>query len=146
LLSKFGVLMGYEIVHFTAVDSQGKDIYHTNVMMALGLDFVIICLDAIKDEDQLKMIKQKMESTGKRIISISYKQMLKFAGNMLEVLGENEKRYTVMSNTAFSSLTMSQRNDINKTSNVFYVDIKTIEHYGGGSVRCMMAENFLKAL
>ena len=42
--------MGYnDLVHFTATNSEGP-IYHTNVMMAIGSDVAVICLDSIKDE------------------------------------------------------------------------------------------------
>ncbi len=146
VLNKFGVLMDYRVVFFHSVDSEGNDIYHTNVMMALGEDFVVICLDTIKDELEKQKVLKSFKETNKRIIEISYKQMEQFAGNMLEVYGKDAKRYTVMSKAAYKSLTPEQINNINKTSNILYSDIKTIEQYGGGSVRCMMAENFLRPL
>ena len=146
LLDKFAVLMGCKVVHFHAVDQSGNNIYHTNVMMALGADFVVICLDSIKDESEKAELLSFFEKTNKRIIDISYYQMEHFAGNMLEVLGKDDKRFTVMSQAAFKSLKSDQIKNINSTSNVLAIDISTIEHYGGGSVRCMMAEIFLPSL
>jgi hypothetical protein len=143
LIDKFNVLMGYRSCIFRSVDRSGKDIYHTNVMMALGEDFVVICLESIPDEDSRKELRSLFENTGKQIIEINYAQMEAFAGNMLEVLGSNDKRYLVMSRTAYDSLTNEQIQTLSALTNILAVPIPNIEKHGGGSVRCMMAEIFL---
>ena len=43
-------LQPYKLVPFTAQDSEGNSIYHTNVLMAVLSDHVVICLDSIKDD------------------------------------------------------------------------------------------------
>ncbi|MBK9150054.1 MAG: amidinotransferase [Saprospiraceae bacterium] len=143
LIDKFNVLMGYRSCIFRSVDRSGKDIYHTNVMMALGEDFVVICMESIPDEDSRKELRSLFENTGKQIIEINYAQMEAFAGNMLEVLGSNDKRYLVMSRTAYDSLTNEQIQTLSALTNILAVPIPNIEKHGGGSVRCMMAEIFL---
>lgn len=143
LIDKFNVLMGYRSCIFRSVDRSGKDIYHTNVMMALGEDFVVICMESIPDEDSRKELRSLFEKTGKQIIEINYAQMEAFAGNMLEVLGSNDKRYLVMSRTAYDSLTNEQIQTLSALTNILAVPIPNIEKHGGGSVRCMMAEIFL---
>lgn len=62
---------------------------------------------------------------------------------MLEVDGENGKKITVMSETAYQSLKQGQRQVIEKYTEVVVAKIPTIEKVGGGGVRCMMAEIFL---
>ena len=143
LLDKFNVLMGTECYMFKAVDRQGKDIYHTNVMMALGEDFVVICLESIPDEDSRKNLLKAFKRTNKTVIEITYDQMESFAGNMLEIKGEGGKRFLVMSQNAQSSLNHTQIDALSKHSNILAIPIPNIEKYGGGSVRCMMAEVFL---
>lgn len=143
LIDKFNVLMGYRSCIFRSVDRSGKDIYHTNVMMALGEDFVVICMESIPDEDSRKELRSLFEKTGKQIIEINCAQMEAFAGNMLEVLGSNDKRYLVMSRTAYDSLTNEQIQNLSTLTNILAVPIPNIEKHGGGSVRCMMAEIFL---
>jgi hypothetical protein len=49
-----------------------------------------------------------------------------------------------MSEQAFDSLTQSQIGQIENHTTILYSAIPTIEKYGGGSARCMMAEVFLK--
>ncbi len=47
-----------------------------------------------------------------------------------------------MSTTAYNSFTDSQIEKIEKYSKIVHFDIPTIEYYGGGSIRCMLAEIF----
>lgn len=141
-LKQFCKWLGYKEVSFTAVDAQGTRIYHTNVMMALGKDFAVICLDAIKDGEERKKVEDSLAQSGKEIIDISFHQMNAFAGNMLQVEGKDGKSYLVMSEQARNSLTDAQIAQIEKYTNILSSPIPTIETYGGGSVRCMMAEVF----
>jgi hypothetical protein len=143
LIDKFNLLLKTRSVVFDALDSNGKPIYHTNVMMALGENFVVICLECIPDETQKKSLIQSFEDTGKTIVEISLDQVNQFAGNMLEVLGSQQKKYLVMSATAYASLRPDQIEVLSGLTNILPIPIPTIETYGGGSVRCMMAENFL---
>ncbi len=133
-------------VIFTAnqtVEGQRLPIYHTNVMMALGEDFAVICLDSIDDKKERKNVIEHLKKDGKELIKISEAQMHQFAGNMLEVLGENDKRFLVMSSAAYNSLDPSQLAQIEKRCEIIHSPLDTIETCGGGSARCMMAEVFL---
>lgn len=143
LIDKFNVLMNTQSIVFKSVDRSGKEIYHTNVMMALGQTFVVICLESILDDVSKTQLIKTFEKTGKEIVSISYQQMENFAGNMLEVLGAENQRYLVMSQSAYDSLNQDQIETLSKHTNLLPVGIPNIEKYGGGSVRCMMAELFL---
>jgi hypothetical protein len=143
LIDKFNVLMGTQSFVFKAVDRNGLEIYHTNVMMALGEDFVVICLDSIPDMESKNQLLKIFEKTGKEVIDISIKQMESFAGNMLEVKNKNNERYLCMSQTAFDSLKQEQKDKLSVRTNLLPIPITNIEKYGGGSVRCMMAEIFL---
>lgn len=143
LLLRYCKLMGYTAVPFHAVDNNGMEIYHTNVMMALGETFVVICLDSVQSEIEEEMLRNKFAATGKDIIEISLEQMLKFAGNMLQVRNTQGETFLVMSGQAFDSLDHHQIGQIRKHTNILSSPIPTIETYGGGSARCMMAEVFL---
>jgi len=137
-------------VIFTAnqtVYDQRKPIYHTNVMMALAENFVVICLDTIDDKHEKKQVLKHLKETKKEVIAITEAQMHQFAGNMLQVLGADNRKYMVMSEAARSSLRSDQVKAIQKHCKILSSDLTTIETCGGGSARCMMAEVFLpKAL
>jgi hypothetical protein len=144
LLESFCDKMGYDKVAFTAVDGDGKAIYHTNVMMALGVDFVVICLEAVPDKEEQQLLKDRFAATGKAIIEISLDQMMAFAGNMLQVAGKDGTPYLVMSEQAYQSLTPAQVELISQYTQILNSPLYTIEQHGGGSARCMMAEIFLE--
>jgi hypothetical protein len=143
VLDKFCKIIDYTPTLFHAVDGGGLEIYHTNVMMALGESFVIICMDSIKDGEERKMLLEKFRDTQKEVIEISLEQMMAFAGNMLQVRNKKGSTYLVMSEQAYQSLSKEQIDKIEKHTNILYSPIDTIEKYGGGGVRCMMAEVFL---
>ncbi len=144
LFEKWSVLIGYRKIHFLAKDRNQQDIYHTNVMMALGSDICIICLECIPESKEKEELLQSLTMTNKIIIDISLNQVEKFAGNMLEVNNKNGKKIMVMSSTAFNALTAEQVSTIEQYVEIIVGDIPTIEKYGGGSVRCMLGEIFLE--
>ena len=133
-------------VLFNSFQSVGKDrlpIYHTNVMMCVATDYVIICLDSIDDNKQRKNVSDFINDSAKKLIEISENQLESFAGNMLELINDKGESVLVMSKSAEESLNKNQKNIITNYSIIVSCDINTIEVCGGGSARCMMAEIFL---
>jgi len=132
--------MNYDLVTFNAFDQNHHPIYHTNVVMCMGDTFCVICLESISDLDERLLIKQKLESLGKEVIEISLGQMNEFAGNMLLLKNKAEKKFLVMSDRAFKSLTKYQIEILEDYAEIIHPDLGIIETYGGGSARCMIAE------
>ncbi len=128
---------------FQTINGERKLIYHTNVMMCLGDTFAVVCADSIDDKKERKMVLDSLRGDDKEIILISEDQVNNFAGNMLEVKGTNDKRYIVMSESAYKSLTKKQLNQLEAHVEIIHSSLDTIEACGGGSARCMMAEIFL---
>ena len=128
---------------YQSVDGNRMPIYHTNVMMCIAESFAVICLEAIDDKKERKNVIDHLKNDSKEIIAITEIQEQHFAGNMLQVIGANDKRYLVMSSAAFNSLTSEQQKAINKHCEIIHSPLDTIETCGGGSARCMMAEVFL---
>jgi hypothetical protein len=128
---------------FHTVGGERKLIYHTNVMMCLGQTFAVICADSIDDKKERKMVLDSLKQDNKEVVLISEAQVDNFAGNMLEVLGADDKRYIVMSTAAYQSLTSKQIEQLEKHAEILSSSLDTIEACGGGSARCMMAEIFL---
>ncbi|MDF2431131.1 MAG: hypothetical protein JWP44_762 [Mucilaginibacter sp.] len=131
---------GYKAITFEAVDERGKAIYHTNVLMCIGSRFAVICLDSIPNPHERIVVKESLTANKKEIIAISFDQMNRFAGNMLEVKNKAGEVLIVMSQNAYNSLTQSQITTLQKFGKLVYADINTIENNGGGSTRCMIAE------
>ena len=130
-------------VSYQTVNDKRLPIYHTNVIMCLGETFSVICLDSIDDKKERKNVIKHLKEDGKEIIAISEEQVNNFTGNMLQVIGASDERYTVMSNSAYKSLNKQQIKQLEKHGKILYSSLDTIEACGGGSARCMMAEVFL---
>jgi len=71
--------------------------------------------------------------------------MQAFAGNLLEVQGEQGEPLIVLSQRAHDALTAEQRSTLQNHGRLLPVTIDTIEQVGGGGARCMLAEIFLPA-
>jgi hypothetical protein len=138
--------LNYKPVSFSALDENGKEIYHTNVMMCVGEKFAVICLDSIIDPEEKAFVKNSFINTGHQIIDITIEQMKNFAGNMLQIKTNKQENVLVLSQSAFNCLTSLQKTEINKYCQLVPLNIKTIETIGGGSARCMIAEIFLPSL
>ena len=143
LLLEFCKLKDYELKVFEAIDQNGKDIYHTNVMMALGDGYVVICLDSVEDEDERADLLSSFEKTNKEVIEISFDQMNAYAGNMLHLQSSDGKAVIVCSHSALESLNEAQRANLSRHGQLISSKIEAIQFVGGGSVRCMMAEVFV---
>jgi hypothetical protein len=144
LFDKWCVIMNYKGIFFEAKDEKGTPIYHTNVLMTLGTDLAVICLSAIQNPVEREKVLEALQQTGKTVVDISFQQMSQFAGNMIEIIGFGGQKYLVMSKTAHQSLTQKQLDLINLHAEPLVIEIPTIEKYGGGSARCMIAEIFLE--
>ena len=70
-------------------------------------------------------------------------QVNNFCGNVIELNNNNNHNLLVMSTKAFNSFSNSQIKTIENFSKIVHSPLDTIEKYGGGGARCMIAEIFL---
>lgn len=146
LFRNFCAKFGFTPIVFHSYQNVGDQrlpIYHTNVMMCVAEQFVVICLDCIDDEMEREKVQEVIKSSNKELIEISEDQLQQFAGNMLQVQNEAGEKFLVMSETAYKALTKEQVARIESHCEIIYSDLDTIETNGGGSARCMLAEVFL---
>jgi hypothetical protein len=142
ILDKFCALTGYQRIVFGAKDERGKAIYHTNVMMCLGENFAVVCTDSIDNADEASLVSRSIEVSRRELIEISHRQMRSFTGNMLQLVNKDGQRLIVMSQQAYDALNMEQKHILATHGEIIYTSLETIEHFGGGSARCMIAEIF----
>ena len=62
------------MVLFDACDGEGRQIYHTNVMMSIGSGWVVVCRDAIVEEDRVRVM-QALGEGGRRVVEVSLQQV-----------------------------------------------------------------------
>jgi hypothetical protein len=138
--------MGYKPVAFKAVDGRGQPIYHTNVLMCVADEYIVICLDSLPIQEERDQLRATMAESEKEIVAIGLDQMQHFAGNMLQVHNDKKEKLLVMSTQAFTSLTPAQWQKLSSYNRIIHAPLGTIERHGGGSARCMMAEVHLPSL
>ena len=124
---------------FQTVDNQRLPIYHTNVMMSIGSGYAVVCLDCIDSDDERKQVVYAIAQDGLELIAITEEQVNQFAGNMLELTGD-EGPVLVMSASAYQSLVPGQIEKLQQHTTLLHAPLPTIETCGGGSARCMIAE------
>ena len=139
VLGDFAQQLDYDLVNFDALDAEGRPIYHTNVVMAVGSSFAIVCGESIARAPHRTAVFASLNDSGHEIVDITRAQMLKFAGNALELVSPGGP-ILVLSSTAEGSLTPAQRAQLAAHARIVAVDIPHIETVGGGGVRCMLAE------
>lgn len=137
LLRRFCSDHGYRAVLFDAVDRLGHPIYHTNVMMAVGTDIALVCMDAIASDLDRRVVRDELEAAGRHVVTLTHEQVGEFAGNALEVRGASAP-LLVMSARGWRSLRRREKAAVESWVDVLTVDVPTIEH-SGGSARCMLA-------
>jgi hypothetical protein len=145
LVRQWGRLLGYEPLLFDALDAEGVPIYHTNVMLAIGARWVVVCSAAIAAPQRARVLERL--AVGREIIEVTFAAMGQFAANILELTahtaGGGSHGVLALSQRALSALRAEpaawQRLRACVDS-VVAVDVNGIETVGGGSVRCMLAE------
>lgn len=135
--------LGYQPVSFKAFDEQGAAIYHTNVMLALGAGFAILCEEVIEDPMERSMVKLQLQESGRKLIIIDRDQLRAFAGNAYQLCSSEGDHHFLLSKRACDSLNEEQLQRIESHSAIECLPVGHIEEAGGGSIRCMMAGIFL---
>ena len=145
----FSKQTNFKLISFTsthAFNDQEQLIYHTNVMMSICDNFVVICLDSIKNKYERNEILNSFKKSNKIVIDISFDQVKNFCGNVIELRNCFNENFLVMSTTAYNSFTNEQKKIINNFCKIVHSSLGTIEKYGGGGARCMISEMFLNKL
>ena len=138
VIQRFAEDFSYEPVTFTSIGSNGRPIYHTNVMMCIGAAFAMIGLEMIPDKAERHQVRARLENTEKEIVELSSDQIANFAGNAIEVHNQDGEKLLVLSSRAVQALTEEQRERLTRYVRLVPLELPTIE-LGGGSARCMMA-------
>lgn len=143
LLAPLAARLGYQMQVFDAVDAAGRAIYHSNVMMAIGPRFAVVCLPAIRDVGERQRVQAQLRRDGKQVISISLAQMASFCGNILALRSVDGGAVIAMSSHAWAAFSVQQQALLAAHGRIVHAPLDTIESHGGGGARCMVAELYL---
>jgi hypothetical protein len=143
MLEVFQEAMDYDVVPFHARDPKGRPVYHTNVMMFVGTQVAAVCLDVMGEADRAA-VREHLEAAGHEVLPLRWGQVERYAGNVLELENARGERFFVLSERARRALTDAQRATLDEHGQILALDLPTIETYGGGSARCLLAEVHLR--
>jgi hypothetical protein len=144
-LAELARTLRYETVAFRAFDRAGRPLYHTNVLMSVGATFAALCTAAIADPVERERVVTRLRTTGHDIVDLTFDQLHAFAGNLLALDAGGGRTVIALSTTALEALAPAQIRALEAHGELVAVDVRTIERFGGGSVRCMLAEVHLPA-
>ena len=136
ILERFCTAFGYEPMVFPSADPAGRPIYHTNVLLSIGSEVALVCLDAISEPRRRAEVADRLVGSGRELVQLSWEQVTEFAGNAMELRGD--RQVMVLSERALACLTPVQRTTIEAGCDLLPLSLATIE-LAGGSARCMMA-------
>lgn len=140
-LEEFCRRLDYLPVAFQACDASGQDIYHTNVVTSIGSCVALVCFEAVPAVLDRRNLEKRLVASGRQVFDVSLADVARFACNVLELQNLNGSPVYAVSMTA---LDVPAIQELARTGELVTASIPTIEQYGGGSVRCMIAENFLR--
>ncbi|MCW9000438.1 MAG: arginine deiminase-related protein, partial [Kangiellaceae bacterium] len=105
-LKQFAEQNRYELIAFQTQSTKGAPIYHTNVLMSCGEDFIVICEEVLAADPQSQAAMEVMKKTVKDLIIISEQQMTEnFCGNIIQVKNQKGQPAIIMSASAFNGFT-----------------------------------------
>lgn len=140
-LQEFSENMNYDSVPFHATRLDGKEVYHTNVVLSIGEGFAVICPDVIRKSGEKNRVLKSL-TQNHEVIEITEEQMGRYCANILQLDTPSGKPIIVMSDNAYDGFEPDQRKSLKKYGQLVPIYIPTIERVGGGSARCMIAEIF----
>ncbi|MDQ7048641.1 MAG: arginine deiminase-related protein [Enterobacterales bacterium] len=145
-VDQYSQQIGYQAVKFNTSSQLGNSVYHSNVVMSCGQDFAILA-DSVISQEQRKTVIQQLENSVNDLLLISEQQMGHyFCGNLLQLIDPKGQAVIALSRAAYNGFTREQRNCLEQHGSLAVLAIETIEQVGGGSARCMLAENFLSRI
>jgi hypothetical protein len=145
VIQRFVDDFSYEPVTFTSIGSNGRPIYHTNVMMCIGTGFAMVGLEMIPNKVERQRVRARLEKTEKEIVELAADQIANFTANAIELHNKDGEKLLVLSSRAARALTEEQRETLTRYAPLVPLELPTIE-LGGGSARCIMATIHLPRL
>jgi len=132
--------ISYKAHSYSCKDTNGMDFYHTNVILHIGNGYAVLYEQGIENHVEKTKLVDSLKESGKEVIFITPDQVSSFCGNMLQVKNAKDDLFLLCSETALQAFDSSQKKILEKYSEIISFHIPTIEHIGGGGIRCMIAE------
>jgi len=133
----------YQSIDFETASSNNSPIYHSNVLMSCGENFAVLCDQVVTGKNRKVLLNGLLECVDDLIIISEDQMSSNFCGNILQLKDANQQPVIAMSKSAYDGFSLQQKKRLENHGSLAICEIPTIERIGGGSTRCMLAENFL---
>lgn len=141
LVREWCARMGYEAVIFDTVDHAGQPVYHTDLVIWIGTEICGAGMGTIAEQDRARVLAAL--SRTREVVELDNAQIRHFAGNSVEIRGDENRPLLVMSETGYGTLTSDQISRLSRCyTRILHAPLDTLETYGGGSARCVIQELF----
>lgn len=137
LVDEWCQIFGYKSFQFHATIDK-ISVYHTNVIMSIGNTIAVCCTEVVNEKEREKLID--LLKKHHNLVEITTAQMKDYAGNLLLMRNKSDQLFWIMSQTAFDTFSKEQKQLLENDGALLPLKLDTIEHFGGGSARCMLAE------
>jgi hypothetical protein len=116
-------------------------------MLTLLHDHVVVSLTSIRDKKERKKIILELSNPPQnnkpyQIIEIDRTEVEGMCANMFNLVDNEGKNCIIMSARAERSYGLLKMEELKENYKIIVANIDMIEHVGGGSTRCMLAEKF----
>ena len=118
-------------------------------MMTLLHDHAVVCMTTLNNKKERKNLVVELSNPPLnrhpyKILEIDRLEIEGMCANMFNLVDSNGKNTVIMSDRARRSYDPEKFEELQENYKVIVANIDMIEHVGGGSTRCMLAEKFWK--
>jgi hypothetical protein len=116
-------------------------------MMTLLHDHAVVCMTTLKNKKERKNLVVELSNPPLnnypyKILEIDRMEIEGMCANMFNLVDSDGKNTVIMSDRARRSYDPEKFEELQEHYKVIVANIDMIEHVGGGSTRCMLAEKF----
>lgn len=116
-------------------------------MLTLLHDHAVVCLTTVKNKKERKNLMLELTNPPNnecpyKILEIDRLEIEGMCANMFNLVDNNGKNTVIMSDRARRTYDPEKFEELQNNYKVIVANIDLIEHVGGGSTRCMLAEKF----
>lgn len=115
--------------------------------MTLLHDHAVLCVTTIKDKKERKRVVLELSNPPQnnhpyKILEIDRNEVEGMCANMFNLVDNEGRNTVIMSDRARRTYDPEKFKELQEHYKVLVANIDMIEHVGGGSTRCMLAEKF----
>lgn len=119
---------------FHAYDEKDQVIYHTDLVLNISPTQAFFCKEAVRELAEQEQVLSILRENNYNVIEVTLPQVHTMTCNFQYIYSPIKKEHVYI----FSK--QAEKWNLPLDGPVEYIDVKTLEHIGGGSIHCMLVE------